>query len=424
MSKAQRREAAKERVREAADKVSRAMEMEKGLGPDISADRDAVAAECARLEAERAHLAKLHNASVKSGHGVCELCGGRLEDAAARAAQLAAELAAVMGASAQARSELAKMDAAVSKRRAAAAEVATLMSVGTEIGTDAMKSLDDLGEGPCVKDAEALLLAARLARSRWDAARSAIERRAQQNGMVARLASERAAADAAYQTAAEPFGGISPMDAPALIAAASKAAADAQCAQAQLEHCRRELILAKADATAAAKAALACRAKARDALSACRRVDQLAKVREWFHYANGPRFVSSRAMAMVSGGVNNFLESMGSAFSVIPDEAKLEFSAVFSDGRSDVPVSAQELSGGEKVALAVCFRLSAYCAFAGRLGVLSLDEPTVYLDDDNVSGFCRLMENLRVVAGKMSTQVLLATHEKSVAETADLIVQL
>ena len=62
--------------------------------------------------------------------------------------------------------------------------------------------------------------------------------------------------------------------------------------------------------------------------------------------------------------------------------------------------------------------------FASKLGLLSLDEPTVYLDDSNVGRFCTLLEKIKEIAKKMDVQVLIATHERSVLPFCDSVVDL
>lgn len=82
------------------------------------------------------------------------------------------------------------------------------------------------------------------------------------------------------------------------------------------------------------------------------------------------------------------------------------------------------LSGGEKIQLAVAFRFAAYCMFASKLGLLSLDEPTVYLDDENVGRFGDLLQQVKQIAQGMNLQVLIATHERSVIPFCDTVIDL
>ena len=72
----------------------------------------------------------------------------------------------------------------------------------------------------------------------------------------------------------------------------------------------------------------------------------------------------------------------------------------------------------------MAFRLAIYGMFAGKLGLLSLDEPTAYLDESNVDRFGVLLTKIREVAKNMNTQMLLATHEASVIPYMDSVINL
>ncbi|MFC1453852.1 AAA family ATPase [Verrucomicrobiota bacterium] len=153
----------------------------------------------------------------------------------------------------------------------------------------------------------------------------------------------------------------------------------------------------------------------------------LTNVRDWFHYSNGPRIVSSNLVQGMTGDINLFLEKFEAPFRVTPKQDEgLAFSCVFIDGREmgNIVPEAEDLSGGQKITLAICFRLAGYCLFANKLGLLSLDEPTVYLDDKNIEHFCTLLVKLKEVANQMDLQILMATHERSLIPYMDTVVDL
>lgn len=152
----------------------------------------------------------------------------------------------------------------------------------------------------------------------------------------------------------------------------------------------------------------------------------LLRVRDWFHYSNGPHMLSTSILGCMNEDVNRFLTQFTAPFVVDPADDALGFKCHFTDGRTKpaTPPDASILSGGEKIQLAVAFRFAAYCMFASKLGLLSLDEPTVYLDDANVSRFCDLLQQIRKVAEQMNLQVFIATHERSVIPFVDTVIEL
>lgn len=142
-------------------------------------------------------------------------------------------------------------------------------------------------------------------------------------------------------------------------------------------------------------------------------MDTLQRVRDWFHYANGPKKVINSLLEEKCARTNDFLEKFGAPFAVEPDWEEVSFRYYYHDGRG-VPedlAPVKELSGGERVVLAVAFRFASYCMFAEQIGLLTLDEPTVYLDQNNIENFCTLLEKVRDVADKMDLQILISTHE-------------
>lgn len=155
-------------------------------------------------------------------------------------------------------------------------------------------------------------------------------------------------------------------------------------------------------------------------------LDVITQVRDWFHYGNGPHTLANAVLNDMTLDVNSFLEKFGSPFTVMPGTEALGFKYAMTDGSAmpaDYP-DAMHLSGGQKIQLAVSFRFASYCMFASKIGLLSLDEPTVYLDEPNIGNFCVLMEKIRDVAQKMNLQVLIATHERSVLPYMDSIIDL
>ena len=147
----------------------------------------------------------------------------------------------------------------------------------------------------------------------------------------------------------------------------------------------------------------------------------LNDVREWFNYKNGPRVLTQSVMSALTSSVNSYLDKFGAAFTVQPSEEGMGFLVRFLDGR-DMPdqlPDASRLSGGQKIALAVAFRFAVYSIFSNKLGLLSLDEPTAYLDDETIGRFGDLLQRIAQIAKNSSLQILFATHEKSIMSAFD-----
>lgn len=152
----------------------------------------------------------------------------------------------------------------------------------------------------------------------------------------------------------------------------------------------------------------------------------LEKVRDWFHYSNGPHTMAATILEELNQTVNGFLEQFTAPFVVLPADEGIGFKCRFTDGRQmpETLPDASVLSGGQKVQLAVAFRMAVYCLFASKLGLLSLDEPTAYLDEANIGKFGDLLQAISKIAKNMGVQVLFATHEASLLTYADKVIDL
>ena len=152
-----------------------------------------------------------------------------------------------------------------------------------------------------------------------------------------------------------------------------------------------------------------------------RKLKVLSDVRDWFHYSNGPRVLTQNVMRLLTDQINGYLDKFGSPFTVEPSSEGMGFVVRFSDGRAEPPKppDALTLSGGQKIQLAVAFRFAVYTLFSSKLGLLSLDEPTVYLDAETIGRFGDLLQKIANIAKNQNLQVIMATHESSLAGVFD-----
>ena len=153
----------------------------------------------------------------------------------------------------------------------------------------------------------------------------------------------------------------------------------------------------------------------------------MTRVRGWFHYSKGPHNVSVEVLRQLTPGVNKFLGMFNSNYSVETDYDSLSYRVLFHDSRPtppDGPPMASVLSGGQRIMLALAFRMACYYMFASKFGIMTLDEPTVYLDDTNVSNFVGLFETLHSLSTKLGIQMFISTHERSLIPVMDHFIDL
>ena len=148
-------------------------------------------------------------------------------------------------------------------------------------------------------------------------------------------------------------------------------------------------------------------------------LDTVNTVMNTFHWDNLPRHVTQSNLELLVADINANLVQFQSPFSVqVSDE--LGFQAFFPDRN---PLDAQQLSGGQKVMLALAFRLSLDRIFGGSIGMLFLDEPSAGLDVQNQLTFYGTLRDI-VARTSEPRQVVVVTHTHGLGQFFDAVVNL
>ncbi len=148
--------------------------------------------------------------------------------------------------------------------------------------------------------------------------------------------------------------------------------------------------------------------------------EHLARIRDVLHRDNLPRLIANSRLREMERMTNEMLACFSSPFLVRANE-DLSFSTVHPDGKVQ---SAARLSGGEKMVLAISFRLCVNLEFAREVGLLCLDEPTVGLDYHNIKCLRTALVRLREISSERGLQVVIITHEADLGPLFDKVVDL
>jgi len=202
----------------------------------------------------------------------------------------------------------------------------------------------------------------------------------------------------------------------------------------------RDEIVSMREAAAARQSALVAHAAARAGLDAgirrlqaaitAKQQDQagarvrtlLTDVRAVYQSNEMPHKVSHTYMRLMEQQINETLALFDSPFRVAAD-GTLGFTATFLDGHGVVPD--RWLSVGERITLALAFRIAVNSTFTTNLGMLVLDEPTAGLDEHNLGCLPVALARLRELAQDRGLQVLFVTHQQSaIGQYFDTVVNL
>lgn len=185
--------------------------------------------------------------------------------------------------------------------------------------------------------------------------------------------------------------------------------------EAELAAYRRDMAAADADVRAYRK--LVAEGQRRSAAA-----DHFQQLKDVFR--PGPGGLAAKVVDLclsnLSRTLNTRLEQFGAPFTVRTDN-QAALTAVFSDGTC---TPAGRLSGGQKMILALAFRLSVLSEYGGDLGFLCLDEPTVGMDDANRAGLTRCLAEVGRWAAAGDSQLIIVTHDTNLAAAADHVIRL
>lgn len=149
-------------------------------------------------------------------------------------------------------------------------------------------------------------------------------------------------------------------------------------------------------------------------------VDDLEELRGVFHRDALPKLIAGRFLESLVRVINETLDSFETPFVVTADD-DLSFLAHKSNG---VVEPAERLSGGEKVVLAIAFRLAINSLFVGEVGMMVLDEPTAGLDEHNLSCLADVLSRLCDLTRKKGQQIIMITHEARLQRVFDNVIHL
>ena len=157
---------------------------------------------------------------------------------------------------------------------------------------------------------------------------------------------------------------------------------------------------------------------------------QARKLRDWTAISDtargalkaAPKLVTKRNLQRLEVAINELLQVFGVDFFVkASNDDSASFIAEFFDGRKQ---PAKRLSYGQKTVLALAFRVAVNSLFAEQIGLLALDEPTAYLDQQRIRALAPVFEKLREFSTARGLQCLLVTHEMSLAHLFESTVEL
>jgi len=80
-----------------------------------------------------------------------------------------------------------------------------------------------------------------------------------------------------------------------------------------------------------------------------------------------------------------------------------------------------QISGGERVALAIALRLAIARVLSGKVETVIMDEPTTHLDEERRKELVNILNSFFREGGRIIPQMLIITHHREIEDVADVI---
>jgi len=147
-------------------------------------------------------------------------------------------------------------------------------------------------------------------------------------------------------------------------------------------------------------------------------VSVLKSIREVLAKDKLPRLIRARAKNLLEYHIQEILQEFQIEFTAVQLDEDFGVTLLTREG----PKTVSMLSGGERTALAIAYRLALARVVGRKLESLILDEPTVHLDEDRRKELIDIIRYASSVTGL--DQLIVVTHDREVEDAADIVLEI
>jgi exonuclease SbcC len=143
----------------------------------------------------------------------------------------------------------------------------------------------------------------------------------------------------------------------------------------------------------------------------------LNKIRDAYGKDGVQKMVRARARPLLEKTTRDLFERFNLAYSDIKIDDDYDISVIGPSGEQDI----DQISGGERVALAIALRLAIAKVLSGRIETVIMDEPTTHLDEERRKELVNILNSFFREGGRIIPQMLIITHHSEIEEVADVV---
>jgi exonuclease SbcC len=146
-------------------------------------------------------------------------------------------------------------------------------------------------------------------------------------------------------------------------------------------------------------------------------ISVLGKVRDAYGKDGIQKMIRGRARPLLEKTTRDLFERFNLAYSGIKIDDDYNISVIGPSGEQDI----DQISGGERVALAIALRLAIAQVLSGRIETVIMDEPTTHLDEERRKELVNILNSFFREGGRIIPQMLIITHHSEIEEVADVV---
>jgi exonuclease SbcC len=146
-------------------------------------------------------------------------------------------------------------------------------------------------------------------------------------------------------------------------------------------------------------------------------VKLLTKIRDAYGKDGVQKMIRAVARPLLEKSARDLFERFNLAYSDIRIDDDYNIAVIGPSGEQDI----DQISGGERVALAIALRLAIAQVLSGRVETIIMDEPTTHLDEERRKELVNILSSFFREGGRIIPQMLIITHHPEIENVADVI---
>jgi exonuclease SbcC len=143
----------------------------------------------------------------------------------------------------------------------------------------------------------------------------------------------------------------------------------------------------------------------------------LNKIRAAYGKDGVQKMIRVRARPLLEKSTRDLFERFNLAYSDIKIDDDYDIAVIGPGGEQQI----EQISGGERVALAIALRLAIAQVLSGRVETIIMDEPTTHLDEERRKELVNILSSFFREGGRIIPQMLIITHHRELEDVADTV---